>query len=425
MGMQEPLRHLSDEIFFSAHREGNPSANQEKKISERARQVQPSPTLALTARAQELRRQGVDVISFTAGEPDFDTPDFAKAGALSAIHAGYTKYTPTPGIPALREAIGEKFWRENQLRYEPSQIVVSCGAKHSLFNTMMALIDPGDEVIIPVPCWVSYPEQVRLMGGVPVFIPTSEQNDFLPTYDQLRSAITPHTKAIILNSPHNPTGAVYPRKTLKEIASLALSHQLWIIADEIYEKLVYDGHTHESIGSLGKEVLNRTITVNGVSKSYAMTGWRIGYLGAPPEVARAVQCLQDQMTSNACTIAQYAALSALQEGSEWHAQLQQAFDRRRRLMVEGLNRIPGVCCWVPRGAFYAYANVQDLLGHTFGGRTIQSSAELAEYLLETARVAVVPGEAFCAPGYLRFSYSTSELLIQEGLERIGDALSAG
>lgn len=391
-------------------------------LSERARQVQPSPTLALTARAQELRRQGVDIISFTAGEPDFDTPDFAKAGALSAIHAGYTKYTPTPGIPALREAISEKFWRENQLRYEPSQIVVSCGAKHSLFNAMMALIDPGDEVIIPVPCWVSYPEQVRLMGGVPVFVPTDESNDFLPTYDQLKEAITPRTKAIILNSPHNPTGTVYSRKTLKEIASLALSHQLWVITDEIYEKLVYDDCTHESIGALSKEMLNLTITVNGVSKSYAMTGWRIGYLGAPPEVARAIQAIQDQMTSNACSVAQYAALSALQDGSDWHRSLQQVYARRRQLMVEGLNRLPGVSCWTPRGAFYAYANVKALLGRELNGYEVKTSADLAEYLLEQARVAVVPGEGFCAPGYLRLSYATSEVLIQQGLERIAEAL---
>ncbi len=392
-------------------------------LSERARQVQPSPTLALTARAQELRRQGVDIISFTAGEPDFDTPDFAKAGALSAIHAGYTKYTPTPGIPALREAISEKFWRENQLRYEPSQIVVSCGAKHSLFNAMMALIDPGDEVLIPTPCWVSYPEQVRLMGGVPVFIPTDESNDFLPTYDQLKEAITPRTKAIILNTPHNPTGTVYPRKTLKEIASLALSHQLWVIADEIYEKLVYDDYTHESIGALSKEVLNLTITVNGVSKSYAMTGWRIGYLGAPPEVARAIQAIQDQMTSNACSIAQYAALSALQDGDEWHRHIQQVYARRRQLMVEGLNRLPGVSCWTPRGAFYVYANVKALLGRELNGYAVKTSADLAEYLLERARVAVVPGEGFCAPGYLRFSYATSEVLIQQGLERLAEALA--
>lgn len=393
-------------------------------LSERASAVQPSPTLALTARTQAMRQQGIDVLAFTAGEPDFDTPDFAKAGAISAIHAGYTKYTPTPGIMPLREAISQKFWHENKLRYEPHQIVVSCGAKHSIFNTLIALIDPADEVIIPTPCWVSYPEQVRLMGGVPVFVPTDETHDFLPSYESLHEAITPRTKAIILNTPCNPTGTVYTRKVLKEIASLALSHHLWIIADEIYEKLVYDGYIHESIGALGKEVLNQTITINGVSKSYAMTGWRIGYLGAPPEIARAIQALQDQMTSNPNTIAQYATLSALEDDSDWHDQIRQRFDVRRQLMVEGLNRIPGITCWRPRGAFYAYANVQGLLGRTYNGQYIETSAQLAEYLLEHARVAVVPGEGFHAPGYLRLSYAVHEAVIQAGIERIGNALLA-
>jgi aspartate aminotransferase len=380
--------------------------------------------LALTARAQQLRQQGIDVLSFTAGEPDLDTPDFAKAGGLEAIHAGYTKYTPSVGIMPLREAISEKFWRDNRLAYSPDQIVVTCGAKHALFSTLMAILDPGDEVLIPTPCWVSYPEQVRLMGGVPVFIETDESTDFLPTYDQLRAAITPRTKAIMLNTPHNPTGAVYPRQVLKQIASLALSHNLWIISDEIYEALVYDGHTHESIGALGKEVLAHTITVNGVSKSYAMTGWRIGYLGAPPEVARAVGCLQDQMTSNPCTVAQYAALYALREApDDYLDQVRQIFGARRTAMVEGLSGLPGVRCFVPRGAFYVFANVQALLSRRVGERVINSSADLAEYLLDRARVAVVPGEAFCAPGYLRFSYAVSEEVIRAGIERVGDALS--
>ncbi len=393
-------------------------------LSQRALQAQPSPTLALTARAQALRQQGIDVLSFTAGEPDFDTPDFAKAGALEAIHAGYTKYTQTSGIMPLREAIAEKFERENNLRYAPDQIVVSCGAKHSLFAVFMAILDPGDEVVIPTPCWVSYPEQVRLMGATPVFVPADETTDFLPDYDALRHAITPRTKAIVLNTPCNPTGAVYGRKPLKEIASLALTHTLWIVADEIYEHLVYDGHTHESIGALGKEAFQRTITVNGVSKSFAMTGWRIGYLGAPTEVAQAVSRLQDQMTSNACTVAQYAALAALRDATpDWRTQLQATFDRRRRLMVEGLNRIEGVHCWTPRGAFYAYANVQELLGRSDGERTLTRSADVAEFLLREARVAVVPGEGFCAPGYIRLSYATSEAIIQAGLERIAEAVS--
>lgn len=392
-------------------------------LSQRAQGAQPSPTLALTARAMELRRQGVDVLSFTAGEPDFDTPEFAKTGALEAIHAGYTKYTPTPGILPLREAISEKFERENGLRYAPDQIVVSCGAKHSLFGAFMAILDPGDEVIIPTPCWVSYPEQVKLMSAVPVYVPADETTDFLPDYDALRAAITPRTKAIVLNTPCNPTGAVFSRKQLKEIASLALTHDLWLVVDEIYEYLVYDGHMHESIGALGKEVLSRTITVNGVSKSFAMTGWRIGYLGAPREVAQAVSRLQDQMTSNACTIAQHAALAALQHAdSLWRETLLTTFNRRRQLMVDGLNSIGGVQCWTPRGAFYAYANVQGLIGRQFNGRRLESSADVAEFLLSEARVATVPGEGFCAPGYIRLSYATSEAVIQAGIERMAEAV---
>lgn len=385
--------------------------------------MQPSPTLALTARAQELRRQGVDVLSFAAGEPDFDTPDFAKAGGLEAIHAGYTKYTPTPGILPLREAISEKFERENRLRYAPDQIVVSCGAKHSLFCAFMAILDPGDEVIIPTPCWVSYPEQVRIMDAVPVFVPADESTNFLPDYDALRCAITPRTKAIVLNTPCNPTGAVFDRQHLKAVASLALTHDLWIVADEIYEHLTYDGYAHESIGALGKEVLSRTITVNGVSKSFAMTGWRIGYLGAPREVAQAVSRLQDQMTSNASTISQYAALAALQNANEeWYATMRATFERRRQLMTEGLNQVEGIQCWVPRGAFYVFANVQALLGRSYNGRMLDSSAALAEFLLEVARVATVPGEGFCAPGYLRLSYATSEAIIEAGIERIAEAV---
>ncbi|MDW8107960.1 MAG: pyridoxal phosphate-dependent aminotransferase, partial [Armatimonadota bacterium] len=293
----------------------------------------------------------------------------------------------------------------------------------SLFCAFMAILDPGDEVIIPTPCWVSYPEQVRLMDAVPVFVPADESTDFMPDYDALRRAITPRTKAIVINTPCNPTGAVFDRQHLKAIASLALTHDLWIVADEIYEHLTYDGYSHESIGALGKEVLSRTITVNGVSKSFAMTGWRIGYLGAPREVAQAVSRLQDQMTSNASTISQYAALAALQNANEeWYATMRATFERRRQLMTEGLNQVEGIQCWVPRGAFYVFANVQALLGRSYNGRMLDSSAALAEFLLEVARVATVPGEGFCAPGYLRLSYATSEAIIEAGIERIAEAV---
>lgn len=392
-------------------------------LSRRAQQVNPSPTLRLTAQARELIRNGVDVLAFTAGEPDFDTPDFAKAAALEAIHAGYTKYTPTTGIPELKEAICEKFWRDNRLRYTPDQIVVSCGAKHSIFNALMVLCDPGDEVLIPIPCWVTYPEQVLLVGAVPVYVPTYEKDGFLPSLEAIRDRITHRTKAMILNSPNNPTGAVFSRKTLKAIASLALQWGFYLIADEIYEKLVYEGAVHESLASLGEEVAKQTITVNGVSKSYAMTGWRIGYAGAPLEIAQAMGCLQDQMTSNPTSIAQYAALGALRAPQEWYEKIRALFEERRWVMIEGLNRLPGVRCWTPQGAFYAFANVEAWLGAEAHGQPIRSTEQLAEYLLQEAKVAVVPGEGFMSPGYLRLSYATSVEVIQRGLERIGNALA--
>ncbi|MCW5934992.1 MAG: pyridoxal phosphate-dependent aminotransferase [Fimbriimonadia bacterium] len=371
-----------------------------------------------------MKQQGIDVLAFTAGEPDFDTPDFAKAAAIEAIHAGYTKYTATPGIPELREAISEKFWRDNHLRYSPDQIVVSCGAKHSIFNALMALVDPGDEVIIPSPCWVSYPEQVKLMGGVPVIAPTEESNDFAPYYDAIRELITPRTKVLMLNSPCNPTGAVYSRQTLKEIAALAIKHNFWVIADEIYEKLIYEGHSHTSIAALGSEIYERVITINGLSKSHAMTGWRIGYAAAPLKVAKAMICLQDQMTSNACSIAQYAALGALQGPAEWYDTMRQRFDARRKRMVEGLNQVPGIRCWTPLGAFYAFANVEGLKERSIDGFDFSDGDGVSAYLLEKARIAVVPGSGFCAPGYIRWSYATSEAIIEAGMDRLKSVFSS-
>lgn len=392
-------------------------------LSQRALQVQPSPTLALSAKAREMKQQGIDVLAFTAGEPDFDTPDFAKAAAIEAIHAGYTKYTATPGIPELREAISEKFWRDNHLRYTPEQIVVSCGAKHSIFNALMVLIDPGDEVIIPSPCWVSYPEQVKLMGGVPVIAPTEESNNFAPHYDSIRELITPRTKVLMLNSPSNPTGAVYSRQTLKEIAALAIKHNFWVIADEIYEKLIYEGQSHISIASLGSEIYERVITINGLSKSHAMTGWRIGYAAAPLSVAKAMICLQDQMTSNACSIAQYAALGALQGPGDWYDTMRQRFDARRKRMVEGLNQVPGIRCRTPMGAFYAFANVEGLKERSIDGFELSDGDGVSAYLLEKARIAVVPGSGFCAPGYIRWSYATSEAIIEAGMDRLRSVFS--
>lgn len=386
-------------------------------LADRVSLINPSPTLALTARAQQMRRDGIDVIAFTAGEPDFDTPEFIKGAAIEAIHAGYTKYTASAGTPELREAIAQKLRRENGLEYSPGQIVASCGAKHSVYNAIMALVNPGDEAIIPTPCWVTYPEQTLLAGGRPVFVETLESDGFVPREEAVRRAITPKTKVIIVNSPNNPTGAAWPKETLESLVRIASEHDLYLISDEIYEHLVYDGGQAVSIAGLSQDAYDRTVTINGVSKTYAMTGWRLGYAAAPLEIAKAMSCLQDQATSNPCTISQYAAIGALNSPPDWIEKMSKAFDSRRRIMVEGLNEIDGLSCAMPQGAFYALANVQAL----FDGK-VSCSTDLCERLLEKARVAVVPGEAFMAPGFIRLSYASHEEVIRRGLERIADAI---
>ncbi len=393
-------------------------------ISQRAQRTSPSPTLAITAKARKMREEGIDVLSFGAGEPDFDTPEFIKDAAIAALREGFTKYTPTAGIEPLRKAICEKLWRDNGLKYEPNQIIVTCGGKHALYNTFQVICDPGDEVIIPAPYWVSYPEMVKLADGVPVFVYADESTDFVPTIDAIREKVTARTRAIVVNSPCNPTGAVFPRQRLEEIADLALQHDLYIISDEIYEKMVYDGHEHFSVASLSEEVKKRTILVNGMSKAYSMTGWRIGYAAAERELIAAMTRIQDQSTSNPTSIAQRAALAALQAPEDTVKQMVAAFAERRRVIVDGLNRIPGFRCAEPGGAFYAFPNVSALYGKRWGDRVINNSDAFAEYLLEVARVAVVPGSGFGADENIRLSYACSLDTIRNGLARIAEAVQA-
>lgn len=366
-----------------------------------------------------MKAAGMDVVSFGAGEPDFNTPEPICDAAVESIREGFTKYTPTSGIPELKEAAAEKLWVENGVKVDPAQIVVSCGAKHSLFNALMAVVDPGDEVLLPAPYWMTYAEQVQLAGGVPVPVPTRPEHGFVPQEDDLKSAVTGRTRAIVLNTPCNPTGAVFPRETLKTVAALALRHGFWVISDEIYEKLIYDGERHISPASLGSEVAAQTITVQGCSKSFAMTGWRVGYSASPLPVAQAMSNLQDQVTSNATSFAQRGALAALRMPAETIEAMRQEFEVRRDLLLSELRAIPNLDVATPKGAFYAFPDVSAYLGGS-----IADDAELASYLLEKALVAVVPGGVFGGPGHIRLSYATSRANIERGVRRIADALSA-
>jgi len=379
--------------------------------------IKPSPTLAITAKAKAMSANGIDVISFGAGEPDFDTPSEICDAAIHAIQTGDTRYGPSAGSPALRQAISEKFHRENKLSYNPTQIVVSCGAKHSIYNCLQVLVNPGDEVILLAPYWMTYADQILLAGGVPVVVYTSAENQFRPTKDQLEAAISPRTKAIILNSPSNPTGAILERDDLKTIAALALRNGFWIITDEIYERLTYDGGQHQSIAALSQDVYNQTITVAGCSKTFAMTGWRIGYVGAPEFIAKSIGMLQDQVTSNPTSFAQAGAIAALKMQDEKVVAMREEFQRRRDLIVRLINDVPGFSVNSPKGAFYAFVNVQIALQHG------QSDADLAAELLEHAHVATVPGSVFMAPGFIRMSYATNQSLITEGVERIKNFLA--
>ncbi|MDR4480816.1 MAG: pyridoxal phosphate-dependent aminotransferase [Nitrospira sp.] len=392
------------------------------KLAARVGRIVPSPTLSITATAKAMAAQGIDVIDFASGEPDFDTPEPVKTAAEAAIRAGFTKYTPSSGIDELRGAIVDKLKEEQGLQYEKSQILVSCGAKHSLYNVAEALLEAGDELIIPVPFWVSYQDQTLLNDATPVLLQTHERDGYTISQDALEAVITPRTKAIIVNSPCNPTGATYDRKTLEGIAAVALRHDLVIISDEIYEKVLYDGVQHISIASLSPEVAAKTVVINGVSKAYAMTGWRIGYAAGPKPLLTAMANIQSQSTSNPCSISQKAAVAALRLGNPFTKVMVEEFDRRRRLMVERLNKMAGVSCRMPTGAFYAFPNVSGLLSARWKDQPLGSAANLATYLLNEAQVALVPGEPFGSDRHIRLSYATSMEAIERGLTRIETAL---
>lgn len=392
-------------------------------LSERAKKIKPSPTLAMDAKAKAMKAQGIDVINFGVGEPDFDTPEHIKEAAAKALRDGFTKYTPVGGIDELKEAIVQKFKNDNNLEYSKDEIIVSCGAKHSLYNIAQAIYGPGDEVIIPSPYWVSYPDQVLLNDATPVFVKTYEEDGFMLRPDVLESKITKNTKAIILNSPSNPTGLTYDRKTLIVIADIAIRHGIHIISDEIYEKLTYDGIEHVSMASLGEDIKKLTIVVNGLSKSHAMTGWRIGYAAGPKDIIKTMTNIQSQSTSNPTSIAQKAAVAALTGPQDFISVMHAEFDRRRKFLVDGLNAIDGVKCIKPTGAFYAFPNVSALYGRTVGGQRINNSLDIAIYLLEDAKIALVHGDAFGDDNYIRISYAISMENIKKGLERIREALS--
>lgn len=392
-------------------------------ISERAKNVSPSPTLAITAKANQMKADGIDVISFGAGEPDFNTPDNIKEAAIKAIRDGFTRYTASSGIDDLKSAIVRKFSVDNGLEYQKSQIVVSVGAKHSLYNAILAVVNPGDEVIVPSPYWVSYPEQVKMAGATPVYIETDESTNFVATAEMISKFVTPRTKMLILNSPSNPTGGVYSRDQLQEIADLAVAKGFYVLSDEIYEKIIYDDNEHVSIASLGPEINKQTITVNGFSKSYSMTGWRLGYAAAAQDIVSAMTRIQDHSTSNPVSFAQKGAVEALNGPQDNMKAMIAEFDKRRKVIVEKLNSIPGISCAMPGGAFYVFPNVSELFGKTFGDFSISDADRLAEFLLEEAKVAVVPGSGFGAPNYIRLSYATSMEAIEKGLDRIADAVS--
>ena len=382
--------------------------------------ISPSPTLAIDAKAKEMRLNGRDVVSFCAGEPDFVTPQYIRTAAHEALDMGITQYTPSAGTIELRRAICDKLKRDNGLSYKPTQIIVSNGAKASLFTAISAVVNPGDEVIIPTPCWVSYPEMVRIAGGVPVLVPGAPEKEFVTEACDLEPFVTERTKALILNTPNNPNGCIWNRRQLTEIAALAVERGFYVISDEIYEKLIYDGEEHVSIASLGEDIYNQTILINGVSKAYAMTGWRIGYTAAPLPIVKAMNSMQSQVASGSNSIAQYACVEALSspKGPAEIERMRGAYDERRRHIVYRINSIPGLRCMMPKGAFYAMMDVSGVFGRYCGEVQINDSMTFAEQLLEQADVAVVPGSAFCTEGFCRMSYATSMENIDRGLNRL-------
>lgn len=393
------------------------------KVTKRAKQVSPSLTLAITAKANKLKEEGVDLVSFGAGEPDFNTPQYIIDAAKVALDKGMTKYTASSGTPQLRKQICEKLQKDNNLTYKPNQIVVSNGAKQSLFNAIQVLVEEGDEVIILSPYWLTYPELVVTCGGKVVELKASADNGFKVTPSQLKNAINGKTRALIFNSPSNPTGAVYTREEITALAEVLKGTDVWVIADEIYEKLVYEGAQHHSIATMSEDAFNRTIVINGMSKAYSMTGWRIGYAAAPnAEVAALMDGLQSHQTSNANTIAQYASLVALSGGEDFLKEMVTTFNSRRKTMLEEFKTVKHVKAIAASGAFYTMVDVSKLFGKTVGGKKINSASDLAEVLIDKSAVAVIPCEGFGAPEFIRLSYTVSEAAIKKGLARIRELL---
>lgn len=387
------------------------------ELSEKIANIAPSLTLAITAKAKQMKKDGISVVSFGAGEPDFNTPEYIVESAKKALDIGFTKYTPASGMLELREAIVEKFKKDNGLCYTSEQIVVSCGAKSSLFHAIAALVDVGDEVLIPSPYWLTYPELVKLAGGECVFVPAKKEHGYKVTAEELRAYTTDRTKLLILNSPNNPTGAVYTKEELSAIAAYAEEFGIYVISDEIYEKLVYGGETHVSIAGLSDYMKAHTVVINGVSKSYAMTGWRIGYLAAPTEIAKAIGAMQSHTTSNPNSIAQYASVTALSGGNEFIETMRKIFDDRRRLMVDMLKTIDGLDCYEPKGAFYAFCDVSSLYGKSYEGESVNGSLSFADCALKEG-IALIPGIAFGDDRCIRLSYAISKEDIAEGLRRL-------
>lgn len=393
----------------------------ELRISEKAKAISPSPTLAIDSKFKQMKKQGIPVVGFGAGEPDFNTPENVKEAGIQAIRDNFTRYTPASGTLELKQAICDKVKQDTGLDYTTANVIISNGGKHALTNTFMAILNPGDEVIIPAPYWVSYPEMVKMADGVPVSIETQEENNFKFTMDQLEAALTEKTRALVLNTPSNPTGMIYTREELQKIADFAVEHEIYVVFDEIYEKLVYEGE-HVNIATLGDEIRRLTIIVNGMAKTYAMTGWRIGYAVAEAPIVKAMSNMQSHATSNPNSIAQCASVEALKGDQSIIDQMKAEYIKRRNYMVERINSIEGLSCREPHGAFYIFMNVKDVLGKEHYGRMIHTAHELCEDILDRALVAMVPSEGFGVEGYVRLSYATSMEVITTGLDRIEEYL---
>ncbi|MBC5737947.1 pyridoxal phosphate-dependent aminotransferase [Lawsonibacter faecis] len=394
-----------------------------KELSRIASAIQPSATMAIDSLFKQMKAEGVDVIGFGAGEPDFNTPDEIKAAGAAAIEQNFTRYTPAAGTVELRQAVCDRMKADCGLIYKPSQIVAASGAKHAVYLALRALVNPGDEVILPAPYWVSYIELIQMMGGVPVVVTATEEEHFKLTAEKLAAAITPKTKALILNNPSNPTGMMYGREELQAIAGLCVKNEIYVVDDEIYYGLVYDGREFVSLASLGEEIQDLTVLVNGVSKSYAMTGWRIGYACANDQIAKIMANYVSHSTGSPCAISQKASVEALTGSQAKIETMRQAFEARRNAMVEGMNAIPGVSCLKPEGAFYVMMNLKDILGSTLHGVKIESAEDFAALFLKKGLVAVVPGTSFGAPGFVRWSYACSMDNIKEGLARLAKFLT--